>query len=108
MQRRLRVIFLLASLPAFPARSSKLELAPVEGKVTLDGKPLKGVIVKFYPESDSATQADPAMGITDDSGVFILAVAENKPGAVVGWNKAIIKWPVRDHSLPPDENFVPI
>jgi hypothetical protein len=84
------------------------EFAPVEGKVTLNGRPLVGVIVKFYPASETTTQLPVATGITDEAGVFRLSVSENRPGAVVGPNIAVVRWPVRDRAAPPPVPDVPI
>jgi hypothetical protein len=84
------------------------EFAPVEGKVTLNGKPLAGVIVKFYPDSESTTQLPYATGTTDEAGEFRLSVSAKQPGALVGPNIAVVSWPVRDRANPPPVPDAPI
>jgi len=51
----------------------------VSGKVTLDGQPLAGATVTFYPEGGR-----PSVGITDESGNYELAYTADKSGAAVG------------------------
>jgi hypothetical protein len=84
------------------------EFAPVEGRVTLNGRPLVGVIVKFYPESESTTQPPIAAGTTDETGTFQLSISEKQLGALVGPNVAVVRWPMRDRSSPPLVSDVPI
>ncbi len=76
------------------------EFAPVKGKVTLEGEPLAGVVVKFYPVSESNTQLPIASGTTDESGAYELSAGEDKPGALVGPNIAVVRRPVRDRAAP--------
>jgi hypothetical protein len=57
-------------------------LAPVKGRVTLDGKPVEGAAVLFEPEAGGI----PATGITDASGEFTLATVGKGEGASVGMN----------------------
>jgi hypothetical protein len=58
-------------------------LAPVTGRVTLDGKPLADATVGFYPIGGDA--AHTSSGRTNSNGEFTLTtVADNRAGAVVG------------------------
>lgn len=60
-------------------------LAPVKGTITMDGKPLVGAGVSFYPETaQPAALAPPSIGKTNENGEYTLATIEGKPGAVVG------------------------
>ena len=70
----------------------KFELTPVECKVTLNGKPLAGIVVTFIPDFESTPSPPTAEGITDEDGVCHLSVPPDKPGAVVGSNFAIVNW----------------
>ena len=63
---------------------ASIETAPVSGRVTLDGKPLEGVIVNFHFRSD--TQEFVGSGRTDSDGKYTLAT-----GAAVGENKVFIE-----------------
>ncbi len=62
-------------------------LAPVSGRVTIDGEPVKDVRIAFEPIAD-ATRKIPgpeAIAITDDDGRFTLYTTdEERRGAVVG------------------------
>jgi hypothetical protein len=66
---------------------SDLNLAPVEGIVTLDGKPIPDAAVLFLP--DDPTMGPPAAGTTDGEGRFTLITA-NLPGAAVGSHRVAI------------------
>lgn len=55
------------------------QVAPVSGKVTLDGQPLNGALVTFYPKDGR-----PSMGTTDSSGSYALNYTRDQPGAIVG------------------------
>lgn len=55
-------------------------IAPVEGRVTLDGEPLARADITFQPEG--AQRASIAR--TDDNGRFELAYKRGEPGAIVG------------------------
>jgi hypothetical protein len=58
-------------------------LAPLEGKVTLDGKPLAGATVSFLPTRGGGP--GPFVAETDDSGAFALGTVERpRQGAEPG------------------------
>jgi hypothetical protein len=64
------------------------QVAPVSGKVTLDGKPLANVRVVFQPSGgkNSAETGPGSSGVTDAQGQYALKTisAKPQPGAVVG------------------------
>lgn len=66
------------------------DLAPVSGKVTMDGKPLVGVLVSFYPENGR-----PGTAVTDDEGNYELMYIQGERGTKVGMNRIEITtiWP---------------
>jgi hypothetical protein len=72
----------------------KLTFAEVEGKVTLGGKPLSGVKVTFYPDSQDVKQLPYATGMTDTAGAYTLTLASGKAGALVGKNRVVVNWPL--------------
>lgn len=60
-------------------------LVPVTGTVTVDGKPMAGVTVRFYPMKDGESQPGRTpSGITDESGKFELTYSGNNRGAIPG------------------------
>jgi hypothetical protein len=61
-------------------RGTRPELGTVHGKVTLDGKPLKGAGVGFRPESG----ARESMGATDAEGNYTLNYIREVQGAAIG------------------------
>lgn len=67
------------------------ELAPVEGTVTLDGKPVPNVMVQFLPENGGR----PSTGTTDDQGHYELTYVAGEEGARLGRNKVevVMIWP---------------
>jgi hypothetical protein len=82
--------------------SVKIDYAEVEGKVTLDGAPLSGAKVTFYPDSEGPEQLPYATGMTDASGAYTLTAVTGKPGAMVGRNRAVVNWPPRERGGPDD------
>ncbi len=60
---------------------NSLNLAPVEGMVTIDGQPLADAGVLFF--STDAKMGQPATGVTDSEGKFTLITA-NQSGAAIG------------------------
>jgi hypothetical protein len=73
----------------------KLEFAEVDGRVTLYGKPLTGVMVRFYPIDGGREQLPSASALTDAGGVYNLRHSD-QPGALVGRSRAVVSWPSRD------------
>ena len=63
------------------------EVAPVSGRVTLDGQPMPGVHVSFQPQAGRDNQLNPgpgSVGVTDAEGRFTLRLSDpDRPGAVV-------------------------
>ena len=72
----------------------KYTFAEVEGKVTLGEKPLRGVIVTFYPDSEGLGAVAVLRGTTDDTGTYTLTAVGGKPGALVGNNRVVVNWPL--------------
>jgi len=56
-------------------------LAPVEGTVTMDGKPLADATVLFIN-----AQSRPAAAKTDKNGFYRLSFSDDEPGAYIGKN----------------------
>lgn len=56
------------------------DLAPVEGRVTLDGEPLANADVEFQPIGQGA----PSYGYTDEDGRYHLQYSTNEYGAIPG------------------------
>jgi hypothetical protein len=75
-----------------------LEFAEVRGKVTLNGAPLYGVVVTFYPDGVGKDSPPYARGTTDDAGQYKLSTQEGKPGAVVGKHRVVVNWPPRERT----------
>jgi len=66
-------------------------LAPVSGKVTLDGQPLADATVTYIPESTKDELAPASFGKTDGQGRYQLEVVTNGArGAIVGRHKVSV------------------
>jgi hypothetical protein len=65
---------------------SGIRTAEVTGLVTLDGKPLPGVIVQFEPLDGDQTRLPPGTGMANAQGRYIVLRPGGKSGAVVGRN----------------------
>jgi hypothetical protein len=71
---------------------SDFDIAPVSGKVTLNGEPLSDVTVAFYPKGD-ANNPNPgpySEAYTDGSGNYTLKTRYGNPGAVVATHRVVI------------------
>ena len=70
---------------------------PVSGSVTVNGKPMEGVLVQFMPESPGGRAAS---GTTNAEGVFNLTTEEYRDGAIPGMYKvAVTKREMEDDGL---------
>jgi len=81
--RRLQSVVLcigVVSLFLTGCSGSDLEVAPVKGKVTLDGQPLANGVVQFQPDGGKR----PAGGGTDENGEYQLYYKKGVVGARVG------------------------
>jgi hypothetical protein len=58
------------------------DLAPVTGRVTLDGKPLESTKVTFSPDGEKS----PSIGRTDKDGRYLLRYKRGVEGGTIGWN----------------------
>ena len=68
------------------AAAHQPKLFPVSGIVTLDGKPLSGVVVEFIPTG--STHGNGAAGRTDKAGKYELTAARGgkaRPSANIVW-----------------------
>jgi hypothetical protein len=65
-------------------------LVKVRGVVTLDGKPLSGATVNFFPESGSG---NPASDYTASDGSFNLTTLKPGDGVVPGFYKVVVTLP---------------
>jgi hypothetical protein len=89
MSKRLLILALLVLLSAGCNREP-YQVAPVSGRLTLDGKPAPDVAVMFQPVAvgGNINPGPGSYGITDDDGRYSLKlVGKETPGAVVGKHK---------------------
>jgi hypothetical protein len=56
------------------------QIAPVHGRITLDGQPLANADIKFQPDGPER----PSVGRTDAQGRYELMFKRGQPGATVG------------------------
>jgi hypothetical protein len=80
----------LAMLPGCSGRGGP-ELAPVSGKITLEGKPLAGAHVTFTAKD--APRA--ALGTTDAQGLYQLTTFRPNDGAVLGKHTVTVTMPAK-------------
>lgn len=78
------LIFVAAGLGCGERRAG---LAPVTGRVTLDGQPLADALVKFTYAGETATVS---MGRTDSDGRYEMEATRTATGAHIGTNKVEI------------------
>jgi hypothetical protein len=79
------------SLSIIAGCGSGLHFVPVEGVVTLDGKPIdKATVLLIAPVSEKGDKGLPATAITDTDGRFSLTSANIHKGAVPGQYQIVV------------------
>lgn len=82
----------LLLLLGFASGCAREKLYPVEGKVLLEGAPLKGkggsVVLKADAGKGNATKSQP-IGILQKDGTFKV-MTQGRPGAPAGWYKILV------------------
>lgn len=84
----------------------KLSVYPVSGTVLLNGKPLEGASVCFYPKDEAVVAAKTPLpqGTTDASGKFQLKTYEENDGAPAGeYGVSIVRMEVVTDSDDPEQ-----
>ncbi|HEX5104335.1 MAG TPA: carboxypeptidase-like regulatory domain-containing protein [Pirellulaceae bacterium] len=80
-KRRLALALMLVLLAASSSGcGGSANVAPVKGRVTLDGSPLENALVQFSPGGVGA----PSSGRTNAQGEYELTYTEDVKGAVIG------------------------
>ena len=92
----------LISLIAAVGCEKRLELGQISGQITLDGKPLDGVVIKFMPDPEQGNTGPSSVGRSDEQGNYEMFVAGDaeRPGAVAGWHRVIVQDPRREDRPP--------
>src|SRR4051812_13362204 len=65
---------------------SSVPLGKVTGRVTLDGQPLAGALVRFNPEAGGRS----SQGMTDANGDYTLDYSSRSEGALIGKSQVMI------------------
>ena len=71
------------------------EVAPVTGRITLDGRPLAGARIRFQPERSGS----PSYGTANAQGRYELGYKRGQPGALIGWHAVQIERGGQDPKL---------
>ena len=88
------------STRAVPEIEGKLPVFPVSGKLTLDGQPMAGAFVMFYPLRrlpDDAAKNQPHAKV-DEDGNFRLSTYGDGDGAPAGKYRVTVSWKTTDDS----------
>ncbi|HET6572815.1 MAG TPA: hypothetical protein VFG68_04375 [Fimbriiglobus sp.] len=98
--RAFRLLVLCGSAALLSGCGGGPDIAPVSGRVTMDGKPLANVYVTFQPNpgKDVENAGRGSVGVTDADGRFTLTYEGGRSGAVVG------KHIVRITPVQPEDN----
>jgi hypothetical protein len=93
---RLTLCLLLAGLCGCSKKlDDGLTKFPVRGSVTVDGKPIAGLIVRLMSESPNEGNANAGfpVGVTDEQGAFQMSTNGVNDGAVPGEYAITVVWP---------------
>ena len=85
--RSLILVVLVSPLLVAGCNESNYDIAPVSGKVTINGKPIQGLHVLFQPraQGDKLSVGSGSTGTTDADGRFKMKMTDPQmDGAVVG------------------------
>jgi hypothetical protein len=82
-------------------RGPTWNLAPVEGTVTQDGRPLANLRVVFLADAEAGTQAPRACGTTDAAGHYELRTDAGDHGAAIGRHRVCLDVAPRRENLFP-------
>ncbi len=90
LSRAARAAALSLSLAAgcSQGQNSDIALVPAKGKVTLDSKPLPGVVVEFIPAGE--TRGLGGSGRTDAEGAYSVTTTTGQPGLAAGSYEVVI------------------
>lgn len=108
-----RAVALAALVALATGCSGDHAIAPVAGRVTLNGAPLAGAAVTFQPVTKDKAEnvASGSYGHTDADGRFTLRLVSNdRPGAMVGMHAVTIslgQGPASGDALPAPSHKVP-
>lgn len=86
---------LLTALLLCGCNGESVEVVPVTGRVTLDGKPLAGARIRFQPERSGS----PSYGTADQEGRYELGYKRGQLGALIGWHAVQIERDGQNPSL---------
>ena len=95
--RRARLFLTLVAILLAGCDKSGQQIAPVHGRVTLDGKPLALADVAFQP--DGAQRV--SMGRTDPDGHYELNYKRGQQGAIIGQHSVRISVSAENVKNPP-------
>jgi hypothetical protein len=87
-----RVATVLALAAAVCGCDSGRRLYPVQGTVTVDGRPAKDVLVRFHPLNDPAPYPMPSTALTAADGTFTLSSFNTADGAHAGEYAVTFLW----------------
>jgi hypothetical protein len=96
MPRSISRVALLCGLLALAAttggcqRGPTWDLAVVEGTVTKEGRPLRGLQVIFLPNLDAGTVGPRSIGSTDEAGHYRLRTDHGDDGVATGKHRVVI------------------
>ncbi len=87
-------VLLVVLVPVAGCREKGPEFVPVQGVVRIDGKPERGLLVRFSPDAEKGNGLPAfASGRTDEQGKYTLTYeykGQEGVGAPVGWHRATI------------------
>jgi hypothetical protein len=86
MVKRCTLLFAMALVVGCSSESANPKTFPATGKVTLNGSPLEGATVNFYPMEGKGS----SIGTTDAEGNYSLTTFRSNDGALPGQYKVTI------------------
>jgi hypothetical protein len=99
-------ILLIAGLPHLIAGCGSGKIAPVSGRITVDGQAVANLLVTFQPQGskDNPIPGPGSYGKTDETGHYRLRLSDagNQVGAMIGKHRVEIRAPLKANPKDPE------
>lgn len=83
-------VAIAAALAVAGCQKPAAKIVPVEGTISLDGRPMPNLMIQFMPDAFRGTDGPLSTAISDGAGNYVLKCGNGKAGAAVGTHRVVI------------------